>query len=224
MNRMGKVVAGAARLGLEFMCRIDKSQLQKVPRQGPLIAYSNHTGSVEVPILFTELLPRPVTGLAKIESWDNWFLHWVFNQWEVIPIRRNEMDMTAMHRAFDILKQGYILGISPEGTRNKTGAMIRARPGITMLALHSRAPLLPIANWGGEKFLDNLKRLKRTDFKIAVGRPFTLDTRGERVNAELRQKIADEMMYEVAKMLPEQYRGAYSGPEYAMQNYLKFLD
>ncbi len=222
MNILGKFTAGAARFGLEVMCRIDKSQLKKVPRRGPLIAYSNHTGSVEVPILFTELLPRPVTGLAKIESWDNWFLHRIFNLWEVIPIRRGELDMTAMRRSFKALEEGYILGISPEGTRSKTGALIQAHPGIAMLALHSRAPLLPIANWGGEKFMSNLKRLKRTDFKIAVGSPFTLDTHGERVSAEVRQKIADEMMYEVARLLPEQYRGAYSDLEHATRDYLKY--
>lgn len=222
MDAMGKFVAGAARLGLEVMCRIDKSQLHKIPRQGPLIAYSNHTGSVEVPIMFTELLPRPVTGLAKIESWDNWFLRWLFNLWEVIPIRRNELDMTAMHRAFEALQKGYILGISPEGTRNKTGELIRARPGIVILALHSRAPLLPIANWGGENFLSNLKRARRTDFGIAVGKPFELDTHSERVTAEVRQKIADEMMYEVARLLPEKYRGEYSDLERATQIYLKF--
>ncbi len=222
MNAMGRFVAGAARLGLEVMCRIDKSQLHKVPARGPLIAYSNHTGSVEVPILFTELLPRPVTGLAKIESWDHWFLRWLFNLWEVIPIRRSELDMSAMHRSFEVLKQGYILGISPEGTRNKTGEMIRARPGIVTLALHSRAPLLPIGNWGGEEFLGNLRRLRRTHFGIAVGKPFELDTHGERVSTEVRQKIADEMMYEVAKLLPEKYRGEYSDLDRATQTYLKF--
>lgn len=222
MNATGRFVAAGARLGLEAMCRIDKSQLHKVPAKGPLLAYSNHTGSVEVPIMFTELLPRPVTGLAKVESWDNWFLSRVFNLWGVIPIRRGELDMTAMHKCFDALKQGYILGVAPEGTRNKTGAMIRARPGIVMLALHGHTALLPIANWGGEQFLSNLKRLRRTDFGLAVGRMFELDTHGERVSGEVRQRIADEMMYQVAALLPEKYRGVYSDLENATQDYLKF--
>lgn len=224
MNTTGKIVAGVARLGLEAMCRIDKSQLHKIPARGPLIAYSNHTGSVEVPILFTEMLPRPVTGLAKIESWDGWFLRWLFNIWEVIPIRRGELDMTAMHQSFDALQKGYILGIAPEGTRNRTGTLIRAHPGIVTLALHSRAPLLPIANWGGEDFMSNLRQLRRTDFRMAVGRPFELDTHGEHPRADVRQRIADEMMYQVAALLPEKYRGVYSDLDHATQHYLKFTD
>jgi 1-acyl-sn-glycerol-3-phosphate acyltransferase len=142
------------------MCRIDKSDLHKIPPKGPLIIYSNHTGSIEVPILFTQLLPRPITGLAKIETWENWFLSWVFNLWGAIPIRRGEADMLAIRRSLEALQQGYLLGIAPEGTRNKTGALIRANPGIVMLALHSGAALLPMGNWGGENFLKNIKRLR----------------------------------------------------------------
>jgi 1-acyl-sn-glycerol-3-phosphate acyltransferase len=203
------------------MCRVDKSELHKVPRNGPLIAYSNHTGSIEVPILFTELLPRPVTGIAKIETWDGWFLRFVFNQWNVIPIHRGEADMAAMRKSLDALEKGFILGIAPEGTRNKTGAMIKAQPGIVTLALHSKAPLLPMGNWGGESFLRNLKSLKRTDFAIRIGEPFRVNPRGERMTGELRQKIADEMMYKVAALLPERYRGVYSDLENATERYLE---
>jgi 1-acyl-sn-glycerol-3-phosphate acyltransferase len=177
---------------------------------------------VEVPILFTQLLPRPVTGIAKTESWDRWFLRWVFNAWEVIPIRRGEADMAAMRKSLEALQRGYILGISPEGTRNKTGALIKAQPGIVTLALHSQAPLLPLGNWGGESFLRNIKRLKRTDFAVRVGRPFKLDTHGERVTAGLRQRIADEMMYQVAALLPERYRGVYANLDCATRDYLDF--
>lgn len=210
MGPVGSFVAAATRLGLEVMCRIDKSELHKFPARGPLIAYSNHTGSVEVPIMFTELQPRPVTGLAKIESWDNWFLSWIFNIWGAIPIHRGEADMAAMRKSLDALKDGYILGLSPEGTRNRARGLNRAQPGIVTLALHSGAPLLPLANWGGEDFRRNLGKLKRTDFFIRVGRAFTLDTHGERVTAALRQKIADDLMYKVAALLPEKYRGVYA--------------
>lgn len=221
MRPLGLFLGTACRLGLEVMCRVDKSTLHKVPKTGPLIAYSNHTGSIEVPILFTELLPRPVTGLAKVETWDGWFLNFVFNQWEIIPIHRGEADMSAMRKSLDALSKGYILGIAPEGTRNKTGAMIKAQPGITMLALHSKAPLLPIANWGGENFLKNLKKGKRTNFTIRVGEPYKINTHGERVTAELRQHIADEMMYKVAALLPEKYRGIYADLENATDTYLE---
>jgi 1-acyl-sn-glycerol-3-phosphate acyltransferase len=220
MRPSGRVVGAITRLGLEAMCRIDKSELHKIPACGPLILYSNHTGSIEVPILFTELLPRPVTGLAKTETWEGWFLRWVFNLWEVIPIRRGEADMVAMRKSLEFLQRGYILGIAPEGTRNKSGALIKAQPGIVTLALHSRATLMPMGNWGGEDFLKNLKHLRRTDFRIRVGDAFRINTHDQRVTGEVRQRIADEMMYKVAALLPERYRGVYEDLEKATEDYL----
>lgn len=211
------------RFGTGILCRIDAPDLDNFPRHGPLIAYSNHTGQIEVPLMFAHLQPRPMTGFAKIETWDNWFLNWVFDVWEAIPIRRGEADLDAMRKALDALNQSMIFVIAPEGTRNKTGKLIEAHPGITSLALRSGAPLLPIVHWGGENFLSKLKRLKRTDFHIRVGAPFRLDPGNERVTSAVRQQMVDEMMYRLAAMLPEYYRGAYSGLENATEKYISPL-
>lgn len=206
---MYKIVAFFVKLGTHIMCRIDAPEMHKMPMQGPLIGYSNHTGQIEVAVLFAQLQPRPITGWAKVESWDNFFLRWVFNLWGLIPIRRGEADTTALRKAVQALEKGYIFGIAPEGTRNITGRLKRAHPGAVMLALHSGAPMLPVAHWGGENLIRNLKRLKRTDFHIRVGEPFCLRLEGVRVTKEIRQQIVDEMMYRLAELLPPEYRGEY---------------
>ena len=203
-------------------CRLDISELELVPQNGPLIAYSNHTGQIEVPLVFAHLQPRKVTGMAKVETWDNWFLNWVFDVWGAIPLRRGEVDMTAMRAALGALEEGYIVGIAPEGTRNKTGSLLKAHPGIVMLAVHSGVPLLPVAHWGGEKLITNFKRFRRTDFHIRVGEPFRLKTEGLRITREIRQEIVDQMMYKLAELLPEEYRGAYADLENATGKYLNY--
>jgi 1-acyl-sn-glycerol-3-phosphate acyltransferase len=201
----------AIRAFTRIACRIDAPDLHKVPMRGPLIIIANHTGQLEVALLYAHLQPRPLTGWAKIEIWEhNWFLTWVFNIWKAIPIRRGEADMSALRGALRALEQGYILAIAPEGTRNKTGILRRALPGTVIVALHSGMPILPVVHWGGEVFLHNLVRLKRTDFHIRVGKPFTLNTNGVKVTAEIRQQIVDEMMYQMAMLMPEKYRGEYS--------------
>lgn len=218
------IVTNAVKLGTSIMCRIDAPNLQTFPKKGPLIAYSNHTGQIEVPVLYSHLQPRPTTGLAKVETWDGWFLRWIFNLWGAIPIRRGEADMNAMRLSLQALKNNEILVIAPEGTRNKTGVMIRAQPGIITLALRSGAPLLPMAHWGGENFSKNIRRLKRTDFHVRVGEPFKLDPGNERVTKEIRQQMVDEMMYRLAAMLPDYYRGAYADLENATSKYISNLD
>jgi len=217
------LITNLVKLGTSIMCRIDAPGLHKIPKCGPLIVYSNHTGQIEVPLLYAHLQPRPIKGLAKIETWDNWFLHWVFDLWEAIPLRRGEADMTAMRMSLDALKNDEILVIAPEGTRNKTGVLIKAHPGVITLALRSGAPLLPVVHWGGENFLSNLKDLKRTDFHIRVGEPFKLDPGPGRVTREARQQMVDEMMYRLAILLPEHYRGAYSDLENATGKYISDL-
>jgi 1-acyl-sn-glycerol-3-phosphate acyltransferase len=221
MELFQKVFNGVVRFGLGILCRIDAGEIEKIPSSGPLIIYTNHTGSVEVPLVFVLLQPRPITGLAKVETWDNAFMAWLFDLWGAIPIRRGEADMEAMRKALESLKSGKILGISPEGTRNITGRLLRAHPGIVALAIHSHASIIPLAHWGGEKFKTNLKGFKRTDFHIRVGKPFQIYTNGQRIDKEIRQKIADEMMYQLALMLPDDYRGEYSDLSKMTNEYLK---
>jgi 1-acyl-sn-glycerol-3-phosphate acyltransferase len=204
------LVYALIKLGLGIICRIDGEDMRKIPARGPLILYSNHTGALEVPVLYELLYPRPATGWAKVESWDKPFLNWLFSLWNIIPVRRGEVDMSALRRALQALDAGYIFGLAPEGTRSRTGRLIRARAGAVTLATLSGAPLYPLAHWGGEKFISNLRKLKRTDFHLRVGEPFVIDTDGGRISGELRQQIADEMMVRLALLMPPEYRGEYS--------------
>ena len=121
-------------------------------------------------MLFAWLHPRPLTGWAKIETWEKPFMAWLFNLWGAIPVRRGEADLSALRVALEKLEQGTIFGVAPERTRNKTGKFLLAHPGAVTLALRGNAPILPIAHWGGENFRPNLKRLHRTDFAMRAGR------------------------------------------------------
>jgi 1-acyl-sn-glycerol-3-phosphate acyltransferase len=211
MNPMYWFVNFVLGIYIRITCRLDMPDMHKFPMQGPLIVISNHTGQIEVPVLFSMLQPRKITGWAKVETWDNWFLNWVFNLWGVIPVRRGEADTSALRKALEALDNKYIFGVAPEGTRNKTGRLLRAYPGAVLLAVRSGVPILPIAHWGGENYLKNLKRFKRTDFHLRVGDAFRLKVDGVKMTRETRQQIADEMMLRIAELLPQEYHGEYEG-------------
>jgi 1-acyl-sn-glycerol-3-phosphate acyltransferase len=148
-------------------------------------------------------------GLAKIETWDNKLMGWLFDLWDAIPVKRGELDLDAAKKCLATLKEGSILGVAPEGTRSYNGSLQRGEPGIVLFALHSGAPIVPIAHWGGEKIGQNLKRLKRTDFHIRVGKPFTVSPGSEKMNGMIRQTISDEIMWQIAQLMPVEYRGEY---------------
>ena len=202
--------------------RVDADQLMKVPSQGPFIILTNHVNFLEAPAIYTRLAPRPMTAFAKIETWDSKFLGWLFDVWGIIPIRRGEADKKAIKQGLDALKNGYFLTISPEGTRSSNGVLLRGIPGIVMMALLSGAPLIPLAHYGHAGYKNNLRRLRRTDFHVRVGHPFRLDKNGEKVTSEVRQLMVDEMMYQLAALLPEKYRGEYADFSRATENYLRF--
>ena len=84
-------------------------------------------------------------------------------------------------------------------------------------------PLLPVGFYGAENYTDNLRKLKRTDFHLRVGKPFHLDTQGDKVTHEVRQLMVEQMMYQLALVLPPEYRGHYADGSAATQKYLEFL-
>jgi 1-acyl-sn-glycerol-3-phosphate acyltransferase len=208
---------------MSLICRVDADQLKRVPYRGPLLLVINHINFLEAPILYTHAQPRPMKGFAKIETWDSPFLGPLFSIWGSIPVRRGEADVTAFREGVAALKEGYILGISPEGTRSGHGRLQKGHAGMVTIALLSGAPLLPIVHFGGEKYRENLRKLKRTDFTVVVGEPFKLKSDGRKTTSSEREKMAEEIMYQMAKLLPPTYRGEYSDLSKATQNFLEFV-
>jgi 1-acyl-sn-glycerol-3-phosphate acyltransferase len=193
-----------------LICRIDDIQLTRVPERGPLIIVTNHVNVLEIPIIYTHLQPRPVHGMVLADRWKNPFLRWLLDVCEAIPLHRGEADISALRKGLDLLKAGHMLIISPEGTRSGDGHLQPAHPGVVLLALHSGAPLLPVVFYGSEWYKENLARLRRTDFHIGVGELFSLTAQGVKVTRQVRQRMIDEIMCQLALLLPPEYRGVYA--------------
>jgi 1-acyl-sn-glycerol-3-phosphate acyltransferase len=226
MGPLKWLVTYGCKLGLRMIYRIEASEMARIRAEGPLILYTNHRGNPEAPIIYTFLAPRKkVTGLSKIENWHNPFLGLVFSLWGIIPLRRGETDMEAMSASFDALAKGYILGLAPEGTRSKTGQLQRAFAGISLLALRSRSPMQPIAHWEERpagRILGIFRR--RPSFNIRVGRALRLDLKGLKITRDIRQEMTDEIMYQLAALLPAAFRGEYADPSLASEKWLVFED
>ncbi len=205
------IVTGTIKGLLGILCRVDGQELAKLPKQGPLILAVNHVNFLDAPVVFTHGLPRPITALVKIETWDSPFLGPLFTLWGGIPIRRGEADLAAFQAAREALEAGKILAVSPEGTRSGNGVLQKGLPGIVLLAARTRAPIIPLVVYGHENFWSNIKRLRRTDFHICVGEPFYLKTEGVSLDKETRQQMTDEIMHRIAALLPDKYHGVYTG-------------
>lgn len=203
------VVSWSIRLVLALLCRIDSHDLRRIPREGPCILVTNHINFLEVPILYTHLMPRRIAALVKKENWDNPFLGFLGNIWQGIPIARGVVDRKAITDARAALDSRAMLFIAPEGTRSGNGKLGRGSSGVTLLAANNGVPVFPIAHHGGEHFWRNVKSVKRTKVDIHVGKPFTVETGGLEIDRRARRRITDEIMRRIAELLPEVYRGYY---------------
>ena len=202
--------------------RVHAEALARIPAQGPLILLMNHINILEIPLIYARLQPRQVHGLVLADHWKNPVVAWGLNACGSIPLQRGGGNLSSINRALDTLDAGEILLIMPEGTRSGTGKLQDARPGVVLLALKSKAPVLPLVTYGGEKYKENLKKLRRTDFYIALGKPFTLKAEHSAVDSQVRNQMLDEMLYQMAALLPPEYRGIYANLPNATQNHLEF--
>ena len=195
---------------LHVVCRIEHNELSRIPLKGPGILVTNHTTNFEGPIYYVLLDPRRKTALGKQELWESLLTRFIMQLWEIIPLNRRGADRRAMNRARRALARGEFLGIAPEGTRSMTGELQRGRPGAAMIATASRVPLIPMVQWGIQDLPANLRRLKRTPLYFRVGEPFYLAVpEGRDIGrGELRQ-MADEIMYQLAVLMPNEFRGYY---------------
>jgi len=182
----------------------------------------NHINFLEVPILITHSYPMYMTGLMKLETWNNPFLAFLGNTYNAIPIDRDGAFREAFQQAREALNNGYFVIIAPEGRRSKDGALGKGKAGIIQLAIDTNVPVLPVVHYGGERIWQNLRRFRRTNFCIKPGRPFKIKYEG-RPDKEARGEMLGEVMGQIARLLPMEMRGHYAQHVENECKYLEFL-
>ena len=211
MKVVGWIAKQVIRLIAKVILRTDIEGMAHIPRAGPVLVVLNHISFVD-PFLLYVTLPRPLIGLGKAELWDHLITRIIARAWGTIPLHRGEMDLNAMRSAVQVLRDGGMLGIAPEGTRSHHGRTQQARPGVALVATKvPGAVLVPVAVYGQERLLPNLKHMRRTSVNMVIGEPFCLRPIAERITHEVRQAISDEIMLRVAVLLPPAYQGVYAG-------------
>ncbi len=218
-----RIVNAAVRMVFRLLARMDVRELRRLPRRGPAILMSNHTTNLEGPAYYVFIQPRKATALGKRELWRRWPTRFIMELWGIIPVARGRLDRSALRAAFDALDRRHFLGIAPEGTRSRTGALRQAHPGIALIASRRPVPVYPMVHWGMRDALSSLARLRRSQVTFRVGRPFRVRVakETERSAAVLRE-ITDEMMYEMARTLPPRLRGVYADIPAQAPKYLEY--
>lgn len=137
---------------------------ENIPEDGAYIVCANHVSAID-PILVALSLPRKMHFMAKAELFKNKLLAKLLEVLGAFPIKRGEADLKSIKTSLKLLGSGRIISLFPEGTRNKTSELF-AEPGIAMLSIKAKVPVLPIA------IMSNYKFFNKTFIKI--GKPVVL--------------------------------------------------
>ena len=161
-------------LRMRFGFRVEGRQHE--PPTGPLIVVSNHVSELD-PLVVGCTIRRRVRFMAKIELFRPPLLRWWIKACGAFPVRRGAPDRQALRTARQILEQGGALVMFPEGTRGASVRDLRPpEPGAALLALHTRAVILPVAIIGTDTILPRgAHRLSRGTIRVRIGAPIQVD-------------------------------------------------
>ncbi|MGD2041354.1 MAG: lysophospholipid acyltransferase family protein [Anaerolineae bacterium] len=194
---------------LRLLSRLEIEGLEHLPDRGPYLVAVNHLHWLDPPVLGV-VLPYRVHVFAA-EKWEvHWLLGPFFRSLDAIFVQRGEVDRKALRAALEVLKEGGVLGLAPEGTRSKTGALQRGRGGAAYMATRVRAPVVPVVITGQREVFPSLWRLRRAKIRVVFGPPLEPPAVEGKATTDQIRAFTEEIMYHLAAMLPPQYRGVYA--------------
>jgi 1-acyl-sn-glycerol-3-phosphate acyltransferase len=171
---------------------------ENIPTTGGVIIAANHISLWDPPVVGAGLT-RSVNFMAKEELFAFPPLRWMIRIMKAFPVKRGAADRGAIRHAINLLKNGEVLGVFPEGTRSKTGELGKPEPGIGMIALKAGVPIVPAAIIGTNTVFKNGRLFPQ--FIIKFGKPIII--REEKADRESMENIGNLIMEEISGLLKE---------------------
>ncbi len=167
--------------------------IDRLPDTGGVVVVSNHTSNLD-PVVVGCALTRRIHFMAKQELFQNPILAYIIRLLGAFPVNREKSDRNAIRKALELLQEGQMIGIFPEGTRSKSGELQRPQIGAAMLAIKANAPILPMALKGTRGLFGQVT--------VVVGEPIYLpELWGSRPGKEELEALSLQVMKEIAELM-----------------------
>lgn len=149
---------------MKFAYKIEVVDANNCPRNRGFILASNHRSNLD-PIFIGIGTKRQVRFMAKEELFKNKLLGFLIKHLGAFPVTRGTGDHGALSKADEIVMNGGVLGIFPEGTRSKDGNLKRAKSGAVVVAAETKGDIVPV----GIKYCGKIGLRKR--IVVKYGKP-----------------------------------------------------
>jgi 1-acyl-sn-glycerol-3-phosphate acyltransferase len=177
--------------------RLRAQGVENVPKTGGCVLAANHLSNFDPWALGMPLYPRFLRFMGKVELF-NPVLGPLLRASGAFPVRRGVGDVEAMDTAVDLVQDGEMVVMFPEGTRRKKGLVKKYEPrphtGAARIALQAGVPLIPAAVGG----TDTLLRLG--PFRVAYGPPVALDDLRTRDPKDAAEVATERLMAEIQRL------------------------
>lgn len=188
---------------------------QNVPRSGGAILASNHLHTMDS-VVIPAMMPREVTFLAKAELFRGkdlpskivaWFLKLI----KMVPMERSggRASAESLQAISDVLGEGKLVAIYPEGTRSPDGRMYKGHTGVARMALHNDVPILPVGVVGTETVRGpfNIPWVRRP--LVVVGEPLKFPQYAHSKDLKVHRYVTDEIMAAIQRLTGQEYLDVY---------------
>lgn len=128
--------------------------------EGPAIIAPNHASFWDPPLVAASA-PGEITFLARATLFDNPVLGLYIRRLNAYPVQGNAQDLSSIKLICRLLQEGKQVVIFPEGNRSRDGSLGSFKAGISMLALRSRCPIIPVYLHGTYRVWNRQRRLPR---------------------------------------------------------------
>lgn len=131
-----------------FVYRFKISGDENIPLAGPAILVCNHVSFVDA-VLLMAASPRPIRFVMDHRVFKVQLLGWLFRLAKAIPIAPRAEDPVAYDAAFDaaaqVLREGDLLAIFPEGGITRDGTLQAFKGGVMKILERQPVPVIPMA-------------------------------------------------------------------------------
>ena len=117
---------------------------ERIPLGGGLIICANHTTLLD-PVILGVAFRRQLHYMAKEELFKNKLFGGFLRALGAFPVSRGTGGQAGIERAVEVVNQGRVVGIFPEGTRSKDNTPQRAKAGTSVVARVTGGDVLPVA-------------------------------------------------------------------------------
>ncbi|WKX72811.1 1-acyl-sn-glycerol-3-phosphate acyltransferase [Streptomyces sp. XD-27] len=200
---------------LVVLFKRDWRGMEHIPAEGGFITAINHNSYLD-PLSYahyqynTGRVPR---FLAKAGLFKGSFVGTFLRGLKQIPVYRESTDAAnAFRAAVDAINKGECVAFYPEGTLTRDPDMwpMRGKTGAARVALLTKAPVIPVAQWGANEAMPpyakhkKLRLFPRKTLRVQAGPPVDLsEFYGQEPTAEVLRAATDTIMAAITEQLAE---------------------